>query len=203
MYEQQRRPRNIAPATMFLFRLGIIAFFAIISLRLYQLQVREGQSYNAQADENRFQIVETSAPRGVIYDKQTTILTRNRPSFEIALIPENIPEDDLDTTEVDEEAQEIENVLRLLKADTNTDVALRMGEILFRTTLSDDMFKGLAPWLEKLPGRLLHTNIIGCTIFAAVSGSSAATCATIGKMTLPELTPVSYTHLTLPTIYSV
>ncbi len=83
---------------MFLFRLGIIAFFAIISLRLYQLQVREGQSYNAQADENRFQIVETSAPRGVIYDKQTTILTRNRPSFEIALIPENIPEDDLDTT---------------------------------------------------------------------------------------------------------
>jgi tripartite ATP-independent transporter DctM subunit len=62
-----------------------------------------------------------------------------------------------------------------------------MGEILFRTRLSEDMFKGLAPWLDKLPGRLLHTNIIGCTIFAAVSGSSAATCATIGKMTLPEL----------------
>jgi C4-dicarboxylate transporter DctM subunit len=62
-----------------------------------------------------------------------------------------------------------------------------MGEILFRTRLSEDMFRGLAPWLEKVPGRLLHTNIIGCTIFAAVSGSSAATCATIGKMTLPEL----------------
>jgi tripartite ATP-independent transporter DctM subunit len=62
-----------------------------------------------------------------------------------------------------------------------------MGEVLFRTKLSEDMFKGLAPWLENLPGRLLHTNIIGCTIFAAVSGSSAATCATIGKMTLPEL----------------
>ena len=62
-----------------------------------------------------------------------------------------------------------------------------MGEILFRTKLSEDMFKGLAPWLSKIPGRLLHTNIIGCTIFAAVSGSSAATCATIGKMTLPEL----------------
>ena len=62
-----------------------------------------------------------------------------------------------------------------------------MGEILFRTRLSEDMFRGLAPWLERLPGRLLHTNIIGCTIFAAVSGSSAATCATIGKMTLPEL----------------
>src|SRR4051812_4325988 len=67
-----------------------------------------------------------------------------------------------------------------------------MGEILFRTRLSEDMFKGLAPWLSRLPGRLLHTNIIGCTIFAAVSGSSAATCATIGKMTLPELTRRGY-----------
>ncbi len=62
-----------------------------------------------------------------------------------------------------------------------------MGEILFRTRLSADMFHGLAPWMNRLPGRLLHTNIIGCAIFAAVSGSSAATCATIGKMTLPEL----------------
>ncbi len=62
-----------------------------------------------------------------------------------------------------------------------------MGEILFRTRLSQDMFKGLAPWMQGLPGRLLHTNVVGCTIFAAVSGSSAATCATIGKMTLPEL----------------
>src|SRR5881396_129076 len=67
-----------------------------------------------------------------------------------------------------------------------------MGEILFRTKLSEDMFKGLAPWLSRLPGRLLHTNIIGCTIFAAVSGSSAATCATIGKMTLPELKKRGY-----------
>jgi C4-dicarboxylate transporter, DctM subunit len=62
-----------------------------------------------------------------------------------------------------------------------------MGEILFRTRLSEDMFRGLAPWTAGLPGRLLHTNIVGCTIFAAVSGSSAATCATIGKMTIPEL----------------
>src|SRR5213595_1373802 len=67
-----------------------------------------------------------------------------------------------------------------------------MGEILFRTRLSQDMFKGLAPWMNRLPGRLLHTNIVGCAIFAAVSGSSAATCATIGKMTLPELTKRGY-----------
>jgi tripartite ATP-independent transporter DctM subunit len=62
-----------------------------------------------------------------------------------------------------------------------------MGEILFRTRLSNDMFKGIAPWMQALPGRLLHTNVAGCTIFAAVSGSSAATCATVGKMALPEL----------------
>lgn len=69
---------------------------------------------------------------------------------------------------------------------------LWMGEILFRSKLTDDMFKGLAPWLESLPGRLLHTNVVGCTIFAAISGSSAATCATVGKITLPELQKRGY-----------
>ncbi len=69
---------------------------------------------------------------------------------------------------------------------------LWMGEILFRTRLSSDLFKGLAPWLDAIPGRLLHTNIVGCAIFAAVSGSSAATCATIGKMTIPELRQRGY-----------
>jgi tripartite ATP-independent transporter DctM subunit len=62
-----------------------------------------------------------------------------------------------------------------------------MGEILFRTRLSEDMFRGLAPWMGRLPGRLLHTNIVGCTVFAAVSGSSAATVTTVGKMSIPEL----------------
>ena len=67
-----------------------------------------------------------------------------------------------------------------------------MGEILFRSKLSENMFRGLAPWMGRLPGRLLHTNVVGCTIFAAVSGSSAATCATIGKMTIPELARRGY-----------
>ncbi len=67
-----------------------------------------------------------------------------------------------------------------------------MGEILFRTRLSQDMFRGLAPWMQALPGRLLHVNVVGCAIFAAVSGSSAATCATIGKMSLPELKSRGY-----------
>jgi C4-dicarboxylate transporter, DctM subunit len=64
---------------------------------------------------------------------------------------------------------------------------LWMGEILFRSRLTAGLFAGLAPWLNRVPGRLLHANVIGCGIFAAVSGSSAATCATIGKITLPEL----------------
>ncbi len=62
-----------------------------------------------------------------------------------------------------------------------------MGEILFRTRLSEDMFRGLGPWMARLPGGLLHTNVVGCTIFAAVSGSSAATLMTVGKMSIPEL----------------
>ncbi len=67
-----------------------------------------------------------------------------------------------------------------------------MGEILFRSRLSEDMFTGLSPWLTHLPGRLLHVNILGCGIFAAVSGSSAATAATIGKMSIPELARRNY-----------
>ena len=67
-----------------------------------------------------------------------------------------------------------------------------MGEILYRTRLSEDMFKGLAPWMARLPGGLVHTNIVGCTIFAAVSGSSAATLTTVGKMSIPELRKRDY-----------
>ena len=67
-----------------------------------------------------------------------------------------------------------------------------MGEILYRTRLSEDMFKGLSPWMRWLPGGLLHTNIAGCTLFAAVSGSSAATLTTVGKLSIPELRKRGY-----------
>ncbi len=67
-----------------------------------------------------------------------------------------------------------------------------MGEILLRSRLADDMFSGLAPWLGRVPGRLLHVNVLGCAIFAAVSGSSAATAATIGRMSVPELKKRGY-----------
>jgi tripartite ATP-independent transporter DctM subunit len=62
-----------------------------------------------------------------------------------------------------------------------------MGEILFRTRLSEEMFRGLSPWLNWIPGRLLHVNVLACGIFGSVSGSSAATCATVAKIALPEL----------------
>lgn len=70
-----------------------------------------------------------------------------------------------------------------------------MGEILFRSRLSEDLFNGLAPWLGNLPGRLMQTNVVGCAIFAAISGSSAATCATIGKMSIPELRSRKYPEI--------
>jgi len=76
-----------------------------------------------------------------------------------------------------------------------------MGEILYRTRLSEDMFRGLAPWMARLPGGLIHTNIVGCTVFAAVSGSSAATLTTVGKMSIPELRKRDYPeHMIIGTL---
>jgi tripartite ATP-independent transporter DctM subunit len=70
-----------------------------------------------------------------------------------------------------------------------------MGEILFRTKLSEEIYRGLAPWLKRVPGRLLHVNVLGCGIFGSVSGSSAATCATIAKIALPELNKRGYPEM--------
>src|SRR6185295_16365524 len=69
---------------------------------------------------------------------------------------------------------------------------LWMGEILYRTRVSDGLFRGLAPWLSGIPGRLLHVNVIGCALFSAVSGSSTATCATVSRIALPELKKRGY-----------
>jgi tripartite ATP-independent transporter DctM subunit len=76
-----------------------------------------------------------------------------------------------------------------------------MGEILYRTRLSENLFKGLAPWMDRIPGGLLHTNIVGCTLFAAISGSSAATLTTVGKMTMPQLRQRKYPeHMVVGTL---
>jgi tripartite ATP-independent transporter DctM subunit len=70
-----------------------------------------------------------------------------------------------------------------------------MGEILYRTKLSEEMFRGLAPWLNWLPGRLMHVNVLACGMFGSVSGSSAATCATVAKIALPELKKRGYDEM--------
>lgn len=75
---------------------------------------------------------------------------------------------------------------------TSLPMFIWMGEVLFRSKVSESMFRGLAPWMGALPGRLLQVNVVGCAIFAAISGSSAATCATIGKITIPELKKRNY-----------
>jgi C4-dicarboxylate transporter DctM subunit len=76
-----------------------------------------------------------------------------------------------------------------------------MGDILFRTRLSEDLFRGLAPIMGRVPGGLLHTNVMGCTIFGSVSGSSAATLSTVGQMTVSELRKRNYPeHLTIGTL---
>ncbi|WP_236045141.1 MULTISPECIES: TRAP transporter large permease [Pseudooceanicola] len=84
---------------------------------------------------------------------------------------------------------------------TSLPLFIWMGEILYRTRLSEDMFKGLAPWLARFPGGLLHSNVVGCTVFAAVSGSSAATLTTVGKMSIPELRSRGYPeHMIIGTL---
>jgi C4-dicarboxylate transporter, DctM subunit len=76
-----------------------------------------------------------------------------------------------------------------------------MGDILFRTRLSEDLFRGLAPLMGRFPGGLLHTNVMGCTIFGSVSGSSAATLTTVAQMTVPELKKRNYPeHLIIGTL---
>lgn len=75
---------------------------------------------------------------------------------------------------------------------TSLPLFIWMGEILFRSNLSSDMFRGLAPWVSRFPGRLLHVNVLGCGLMAAVAGSSAVTCATIGRMSVPELEKRNY-----------
>jgi len=69
-----------------------------------------------------------------------------------------------------------------------------MGEILFRSKISENLFRGLSPWMDAIPGRLVHVNVLACTFFAAVSGSSAATTATVGKITVPALQKRGYDY---------
>ncbi|MCC6454410.1 MAG: penicillin-binding protein 2 [Caldilineaceae bacterium] len=128
MFETTRR--DTSRLSIFLFRAAIFLVFIFVGVRLYQLQVIEGSSYRQDADNNRFDLIEVPPKRGVIYDRTGTILARNRPSFEVALVPEDLPFDDPET-ELDEEALAIEEVLHTIGADSDEAVALRIAEVLF------------------------------------------------------------------------
>lgn len=140
---EERTHRTTSSLAMLLFRLGLVLFFVVMIGRMIQLQVVKGNDYKNLADRNRLERIETAAPRGVIYDRNGTILVRNRPSFEIAIIPEFLPQDDPDTKDVDEEAQEIEKVLRILRADSDKDVALRIAEGMFKKLGYEDFTRAV------------------------------------------------------------
>jgi penicillin-binding protein 2 len=134
---EEKTVHNTSRLAMLLFRASIALVFVAMVARMFQLQVVGGDEYRTLADENRLVRIETAAPRGVIYDRNGTILMRNQPSFEIALVPQFLPFDDTET-EVDEEAQEIERVLLIVGADRDKDVALRIGEMMFKKLGYDD-----------------------------------------------------------------
>lgn len=142
MYEQ-KSARDTSAISMLLFRLGLFLAFVVITGRLVQLQVIEGQEYRERADENRLETKEVIAPRGVVYDRNGEILTRNKSSFEIALVPDDLPADLEETPDIDEEGAEIAKVLQLLAADSDPKVALRVAEIMFRTLGRSDYAKTL------------------------------------------------------------
>lgn len=122
---------NVARTAMFVFRLALaVAFFVLVG-RLYQLQIVRGDDYRLSADNNRFRLQEVPPPRGVMYDRTGQILVRNRPSFEVSLVPDDLPFDDPET-EVNETTAEIARVLDLLEVDSDDEIAIRIGELMFR-----------------------------------------------------------------------
>jgi penicillin-binding protein 2 len=128
MIQQNERTNTSASR---LVRLGLIITFFILVGRLYQIQVIQGSSLQVKADDNRFRSLTVQPLRGVIYDRNGEILARNRPSFIIAVTPADLPDDDIET-EIDEELLAIERVLRALDADTDPEIAMSVGEVMFR-----------------------------------------------------------------------
>ncbi|MEM7128561.1 MAG: penicillin-binding transpeptidase domain-containing protein [Chloroflexota bacterium] len=128
---EHTNPDTSLLATRLLRTSAIVIFLAIV-VRLYTLQILQGDIYRAEADENRLREIGIPAPRGIIYDRGGEVLVRNRPAFQISIVPEDIPFDDLLTPDVDEEALEIERILLVLRVHERTDVALNLAELMFR-----------------------------------------------------------------------
>ena len=124
------RATRTASSTSIIVRLTLLATFLVFCGRLYALQIVRGATYQEQADVNRLRQIDLYAPRGVIYDRNGEILARNRPSFVIAVIPVDLPADDL-TTLVDEQRIALERLLAVLGADTDAEMAIRIAEVMF------------------------------------------------------------------------
>ena len=127
-----RAPRDTSRAAALLFRLGVLLAFVVIVSRLYVLQIVQADTYQEAADENSRRAVVIPTDRGVIYDAQGEILAQNRPTFEIALIPEQIPEDNEETPGVDEEAVRLLEILDVLGVERDPELAVRISEIMFQ-----------------------------------------------------------------------
>lgn len=130
MYQQPLTPKPTV--STLLVRLGLLLTFVLLAGRLFELQIMQGESYQSQADRNRFRPIELPPPRGVIYDRNGEILARNRSSFAIAVVPADLPQDNLETRAVDEQAVAIERILRVMGADTDSSIAVGVAEVMFR-----------------------------------------------------------------------
>ena len=124
------RAARTATATSIIVRFTLVATFLVFCLRLYSLQIVSGASYQEQAAVNRLREIDTPAPRGVIYDRNGEILARNRPSFVIAVIPADLPPDDI-ATEYNEQRIALERLLAVLEADSDREMAIRIAEVMF------------------------------------------------------------------------
>ena len=124
------RPLRTVTATTIFVRLTLVVTFIVFCIRLYALQIVSGATYQEQAVVNRLRKIDIPAPRGVIYDSNGEILARNRPSFVIAVVPADLPTDDL-ITAVDEQRIALEQLLAMLRADTDPEMALNIARGMF------------------------------------------------------------------------
>ena len=124
------RAARTATSTSIIVRLTLAATFLVFCMRLYSLQIVSGASYQEQAAVNRLRVIDADAPRGVIYDRNGEILARNRPSFVIAVIPADLPPDDI-ATEINEQRIALVRLLAVLEADSDPEMAIRIAEVMF------------------------------------------------------------------------
>lgn len=124
--------RDTSILVPWLFRIVVVFAFLAIIVRLYQLQVLQSDSYQQRAESNRSKVVETLAPRGVVYDSNGEILVRNKARFQVEIIPDLVVYDDDATDDVDEEIEAIRSVLEVLNAKENEQITVRIAEAMLR-----------------------------------------------------------------------